>query len=227
MPAQIDPIMQALIDAGLVDANGNWLVDPTTGQPTGGGSSSTPEPDIGDIMSRFEAARKDALASGKTEADFKATDQWAGFNSEIRDAISKTTDKTWLQQSRDWQLQNLSDPTYGEHYRELSTLIGTRLETLDNPLSPFLIYNFNSPTLNEGQINADRDAIYKIAQDSYASLLQFQQEQRLFANKVADDLRIARELAIPRAPEQSGRVVAGGSAAGRARTDLGDLLIRL
>jgi len=214
----------------MFDENGNPLFDqygnPLDPPPnTTTNNTTPPAPDFDDIMGRFSTAQS---AKGMTEAEWRNTDEWKAFNTEIRDAITRTDDKDWLIASRDWQLQNLNDPVYGDHYTSLSDKIQDRIDALENPLYPFLRYAGGNTTRTDTQINADRGVISNEADNAYASLLAFQREQGRYTQELADQIRLSREFAIPRLPERNGTFVAGGGAAqaNPTRTGVSDLLIR-
>lgn len=214
-------------DEFFIDENGNPLFD-QYGNPTAPPPVSTPTTSsFDDIMGRFESARETASGT-MSESEFHASDEWKAFNTEIRGAITSSTDKDWLIASRDWQQANLDDEEYGDHYKSMSGSIQNRLDALNNPLLPFITYRPGGTTRPETEINSDRDFISSQAADAYDSLLTFQREQGEFTRQLADEIRLQREFAIPRLPERSGSFVAGGSSnkAGQARVGIPDLLIR-
>ncbi|CAB4165376.1 hypothetical protein UFOVP823_37 [uncultured Caudovirales phage] len=218
-----DPTMMALLNAGVIDVNGNYLIDPSTGQPV---QQASVQPDFAQLDRDYTAAKN---ASGMSDDQWKASNEYASWQGKALQARATTTDKDFLTNQIADLNNRKDDPTYGTWYAQLASAEQSRLDFLNNPLAQYLIPNNGGHTTRtEGQINAGTQDIYNQANSAFSSLLDFQRQQAAYTTQLADEIRMQREFAIPRPPEHSGTFVAGGTALAKNATRVGipDLLIR-
>lgn len=98
----------------------------------------------------------------------------------------------------------------------------------------FNFYNNPAAPPTENELLTDRDATFQQITNLANDLQAFQQSQIEFSNSLLADIANRREEELPDAPEQAGRVIAGGSerlgrgvfSASAGRTGLEDLRIR-
>ena len=224
--AELSLDISALIAAGLMDANGNWLVDPNTGQPTP--TAQATNPDFAKINTDYFAWADSQRANGVSDAQFVQSADFKNWQQTVLGALDTTTNKADVSADLEYIKANINDPVYGEWFRTLAAAKQDRLDTLNNPLSPYLILPSGNTNKTDANLQADRDAIYAQAQGAYQSLMAFQKQQGDYIAQLTDEIRMQREFSIPRLPEKSGAVVAGGSSmvADQKRVALPDLLIR-
>ena len=210
-------ILDSLIAAGLMDANGNWLVDPATGLPTTGTATKSQRDQQKDLVSEYAAAQ---AASGLSQEDWvKSADfkQW-----EIRrdNFTSGITDRGLLIENLDNARTMKDNEVLSQAGSNWESTTAARLATLNRPGGP--------TTQTRDQLLIDQQAIFDQSQKAYTNLLDFNKRQSDAIDELTKQIKLERDFSIPRLPEQSGRVSAGGSAqrTGQPRVGIPDLLIR-
>lgn len=228
-------ITSMLIANGIMDKDGNWLIDPTTGQPISAGSDASKlgtEDWWKQAHSSYDSDYSAALKSGMTAEQWAASDAFAKYKQNDISAYAQTTSKDRLQNDLAFYKSAMSDtsvgPTMQANYKDLSAAAQAQLDKLNDPLTPFLINQFGSTTQTEKQLIDDRNSIYGAAQSTYQSLLDFQKQQSDVVQQLTDQIALSRAYSIPTMPEKNGTFVAGGSAQAAAapRVGIPDLLIR-
>lgn len=214
-----------------VDENGNPLYAHYDNNPPpapGDGLKTDPNATFDTLNTSYATASAKAKAGGMSDAQWVQSDEYKGFQSQIINQYGSTTDTTKLSGDIAYFKANLSDPVQGANYRKLLDAAQNQLDKVNDPLTPFTNFNINGATPTEDAILANQQHIYDAAQQQFTALQDFQRDQRLFQDQIAQQITDARAFSIPHAPEQSGRFIAAGATAreAQARVGIGDLLIR-